>query len=71
MVTTHHVSPTAAPGALQDHDGRALRRLGLRATDAAVYLIRPDGHIGFRSGGADLAGLTAYLRRWVPDPADA
>jgi 2-polyprenyl-6-methoxyphenol hydroxylase-like FAD-dependent oxidoreductase len=70
-VTTHHLSPTAAPGALHDHDRRALRRLGLRTGGAAVYLIRPDGHIGYRSGGADLAGLTAYLRHWVPDHPDA
>jgi hypothetical protein len=66
LVTTHHVRATTAPGAMHDRAGRALRRLGLRATDAAAYLVRPDGHIGYRCGGPDLAGVAAYLERWVP-----
>jgi hypothetical protein len=33
--------------------------------DAVQYLIRPDGHIGYCSGGADLQGLHAYLERWT------
>ncbi len=44
----------------------ALRRLGLGADDAAHYLVRPDGYIGYRCAGTDLAGLQAYLRRWLP-----
>jgi hypothetical protein len=31
-----------------------------------LCLVRPDGHIGYRSGGCDLTGLHAYLRRWLP-----
>src|SRR5690606_9168021 len=38
---------------------------------AAHYLIRPDGHVGYRAGGTDLAGLTGYLRRWLPAPTGA
>jgi hypothetical protein len=33
----------------------------------AQYLIRPDGHIGYRCGGTDLNGLQRYLTRWFPD----
>jgi hypothetical protein len=44
----------------------ALRRLGLGPNDTAHYLVRPDGYIGFRAAGTDLAGLHAYLRRWLP-----
>jgi len=44
----------------------ALRRLGLTPTDTTHYLIRPDGHIGYRAGGTDLTILTGYLPRWLP-----
>jgi hypothetical protein len=66
LMTVHHVVVTPTPGALQDADGYALGRLGLDATDTALYLVRPDGHIGYRSSGHDLAGLHAYLNRWLP-----
>ena len=33
----------------------------------AQYLIRPDGQIGYRCGGDDLAGLQRYLGRWLPN----
>lgn len=66
LVTIHYLSTTQAPGVLHDPDGHALRRLGLPLRDAAAYLIRPDGHIGYRSGGPDLAGLHTYFRRWLP-----
>ena len=41
-------------------------------TDTAVYVVRPDGHVGFRSCGASLADAAAYLDalfglpRWEP-----
>lgn len=50
---------------LADTDRPALRRLGLAAGVAGLCLVRPDGHLGYRSGGGDLGGLTAYLRRWA------
>lgn len=34
--------------------------------DTAQYLIRPDGHVAYRAGGTDLAGVGRYLRRWLP-----
>jgi 2-polyprenyl-6-methoxyphenol hydroxylase-like FAD-dependent oxidoreductase len=65
-LTVHHLTREAAPGALHDVDGQAFRRLGV--TDTAHYLIRPDGHIGYRSGGVDLDGLQRHLDRWLPNP---
>jgi 2-polyprenyl-6-methoxyphenol hydroxylase-like FAD-dependent oxidoreductase len=63
-LTVHHLTRTATPGALHDLDGQVFTRLGLN--DRAQYLIRPDGHVGYRCGGDDLAGLQRYLARWLP-----
>ena len=38
-------------------------RLGVE--DAAQYLIRPDGYVGFRFAGHDLDALKAYLNEWL------
>ncbi|MGR6320202.1 FAD-dependent monooxygenase [Micromonospora soli] len=43
----------------------ALRRLGVARGAAALYLVRPDGHVGYRSGGGEVTGLLAYLERWL------
>jgi 2-polyprenyl-6-methoxyphenol hydroxylase-like FAD-dependent oxidoreductase len=64
-LTVRHMTREARPGALEDFDGQALARLGVDGT--AQYLIRPDGHIGYRCGGDDLAGLQRYLARWLPN----
>ena len=66
-LTVHRLTAQGTPGALHDPDGRALRRLGLTARDTAQYLVRPDGHIGYRAGGTDLTGLASYLARWLPE----
>jgi 2-polyprenyl-6-methoxyphenol hydroxylase-like FAD-dependent oxidoreductase len=66
-LTMHHLTREAAPGALHDVAGRAFARLGVVTT--AQYLIRPDGHIGYRSGGSDLDGLLHHLIRWLPGTA--
>jgi hypothetical protein len=67
-VTVHHLTTNAHhPGALHDVTGEASRRLGTTDTSAAVYLIRPDGHVAYRDRG-DLAGLHAYLSRWLNRP---
>jgi 2-polyprenyl-6-methoxyphenol hydroxylase-like FAD-dependent oxidoreductase len=68
LVTIHRLSGHDTPGALHDPHGHALRRLGLTPDDTAQYLVRPDGYIGYRAGGADLEGLARYLGRWLPRP---
>jgi hypothetical protein len=61
LVTVHRLTRNDAPGVLHDHTGEASRRLRLRDSAQVHYLTRPDGHIGYRSGGTDLAGVHAYL----------
>jgi hypothetical protein len=60
----HRLVRGATPGDLHDADGRAFTRLGVKR--AAQYVVRPDGHIGYRNGGTDLDGLERYLARWLP-----
>jgi hypothetical protein len=48
--------------ALVDSSGEAFTRLGVDQN--ATYLIRPDGHVAYRSGGTDLRGPAAYLEQW-------
>ena len=64
-LTVHRLTRAATPGALHDVGGRVFARLGVDGT--AQYLIRPDGQIGYRCGGDDLAGLQRYLGRWLPN----
>jgi hypothetical protein len=66
LVGVHRLAPRAGPGVLHD-DGTLLRRLGVAGT--AQYLVRPDGHIGYRAAGTDLDGLQAYLEHWLPGAA--
>jgi hypothetical protein len=63
-LAVHYLTREATPGALHDLDGNLFARLGVDGT--AQYVIRPDGHIGYRAGGDDLAGLQRYLARWLP-----
>ena len=30
-----------------------------------MYLVRPDGYIGYRAGGTDTTGLERYLQRHI------
>jgi hypothetical protein len=64
-LAVHHLTRAATPGALEDPDGQAFARLGVDR--AAQYLVRPDGHIGYRCGGDDLAELQRHLARWLPN----
>jgi hypothetical protein len=63
-MAVHYLTCAATPGALHDLNRQAFARLAVDGT--AQYLIRPDGHIGYRAGGDDLAGLQRYLARWLP-----
>jgi hypothetical protein len=31
-----------------------------------VFLVRPDGHVGYRAAGHDLHGVRTYLDHWLP-----
>ncbi|MGH8938798.1 MAG: FAD-dependent monooxygenase, partial [Actinomycetes bacterium] len=64
LVALHRLTREPAPAVLHDVSGEALARLGVE--HAAHYLVRPDGHIGYRSAGTDLRGLERYLARWLP-----
>jgi 2-polyprenyl-6-methoxyphenol hydroxylase-like FAD-dependent oxidoreductase len=64
LVAVHRLAREAAPGVLHDVRGEAFTRLGVE--QAAQYLVRPDGHVGYRCGGNDLRGLERYLARWLP-----
>jgi 2-polyprenyl-6-methoxyphenol hydroxylase-like FAD-dependent oxidoreductase len=64
-LAVHHLTHETTPGALHDLDGNLFARLGVDGT--GHYLIRPDGHIGYRCGGDDLAELQRYLARWLPN----
>ena len=49
-------------GALVDTTGEAFARLGV--DDAAQYLVRPDGYVGFRCAGQAFGPLESYLAEW-------
>ena len=67
LVAVHRLAGEAAPGVLHDPNGSVLTRLG--AKQPAQYLVRPDGHIGFRSGATDLRAAESYLERWLRAPS--
>ena len=58
-----HLRRQARP--LHDIDGQAVAR---RVKEMAQYLIRPDGHNGYRCGGTDLDSLQHYLAHRLPNP---
>jgi 2-polyprenyl-6-methoxyphenol hydroxylase-like FAD-dependent oxidoreductase len=66
VLAVHHLTREAAPGVLNDVDGQAFTRLGVE--QAAHYLVRPDGHVGYRAAGTDLDGLQRHLAHWLPNP---
>jgi 2-polyprenyl-6-methoxyphenol hydroxylase-like FAD-dependent oxidoreductase len=65
LIAVHRLAAHPAAGVLLDTGGETLSRLGVRdLLDAAQYLVRPDGHVGFRCAGRDLGAVTQYLDRW-------
>ncbi len=68
QLAVHRLTPQHTIGALHDPRGLASHRLGLTTPSTAQYLVRPDGHVGYRAGRTDLTGLVRYLSRWLPVP---
>src|SRR5215472_17258013 len=64
LVTMFRLAAEPGRDTLSDPMGEAFSRLGDR--HAAQYLVRPDGHVAFRTEGTDLAGLESYLGQWLP-----
>jgi hypothetical protein len=68
LIAVHLVAPQAAPPAalrwdgslLLDAEGELHRQYG--AGSECLYLIRPDGYVGYRSQPADPGRLSAYLQ---------
>jgi 2-polyprenyl-6-methoxyphenol hydroxylase-like FAD-dependent oxidoreductase len=58
-----HLTRDDARDALVDVRREAFARLGIER--AGQYIVRPDGHIGFRCAGTDLSGATEYLNAWL------
>jgi 2-polyprenyl-6-methoxyphenol hydroxylase-like FAD-dependent oxidoreductase len=69
LVAVHRLTREGGPGLLHDFEGQAFSRLGV--DDAAQYLVRPDGYIGYRSGATELSGVDSYLARWLPGAVSA
>jgi 2-polyprenyl-6-methoxyphenol hydroxylase-like FAD-dependent oxidoreductase len=67
LLAVQRLAREDVPCALHDVDGHACARLGVEGV--AQYLVRPDGHIGYRSGGTELEGVDRYLARWLPGTA--
>jgi hypothetical protein len=64
LAVVHRLGTEPLPGRLSDPSGAALARVGAR--HGAQYLVRPDGYVGYRCAGFDLAGLERHLARLFP-----
>jgi 2-polyprenyl-6-methoxyphenol hydroxylase-like FAD-dependent oxidoreductase len=62
LLAIHHLTRDEAGDALVDVNGEALSQLAIETT--GQYLVRPDGHVGFRCGGTDLRRVKNYLNEW-------
>jgi 2-polyprenyl-6-methoxyphenol hydroxylase-like FAD-dependent oxidoreductase len=58
-LSVHWLAREPGPGGLADPPGEVLGRLG---GGTAVYLIRPDGYVGYQSRGASLDGVARHLQ---------
>ncbi|MCA9648853.1 MAG: FAD-dependent monooxygenase [Myxococcales bacterium] len=66
LVVGSSPSPGLDPEAwVHDPEGAVHQRYGVHGP--GLYLIRPDGHIAFRSAGAGIDPLCAWLDAWIPE----
>jgi hypothetical protein len=61
VLKASHVSREDSEVGLVDPNGEALNRLGIEHT--GQYIVRPDGHIGYRCAETSLQGAADYLDR--------
>ncbi len=67
LLNIHYLTRGEIADALVDSTGKTLARLGV--DDAGQYLVRPDGHVGFRCADRDLCMVMQYLEHWfMSDP---
>jgi hypothetical protein len=59
LLTVRHLARAGSDSVLVDPTGDVLAMLGVESL--ASYIIRPDGHVSYRSGGANLAGAESHL----------
>lgn len=59
LLSIRHLAREGSDSVLLDPTGAALEMLGVASH--ATYIIRPDGYISFRSGGARVARAAAHL----------
>jgi 2-polyprenyl-6-methoxyphenol hydroxylase-like FAD-dependent oxidoreductase len=70
VVVIHYLTANRSADVLVDTSGGVLSGLGVQGNqDSAQYLVRPDGHVGFRCAGRDLGALTIYLEQWFRSSA--
>lgn len=73
LLTVRHLARQGSDSVLLDPTGVVLAMLGVESL--AIYIVRPDGHVSYRSSGADLAGaqthLSTLLSPTVPMPSKA
>ena len=62
LLRIERLTRRSEPRALVDELGEALARLGV--DDAAQYLVRSDGYVGFRCAGQAFDALERYLAEW-------
>jgi hypothetical protein len=68
IVAVHYLSSQTDADGLHDTSSTAMRRIGLHPGETGQYLVRPDGYLAYMTRGTNLAGLDAYLSRWLPMP---
>lgn len=59
LLSIHHLAREGSSSALLDPTGEALALLGVGSL--ATYVVRPDGHVSYRSAGHSLAGAAWHL----------
>jgi 2-polyprenyl-6-methoxyphenol hydroxylase-like FAD-dependent oxidoreductase len=69
FLSIRHLARDGSDAALLDPTGDALAMLGVPSL--ATYVIRPDGHVSYRSTGRSLAGAAAHLAKLLSKPVSA